>query len=145
MRAIGKLLRWIWHGLDGLRKILHFLLLLLIFGAIGALFSRPIPLIPDRAALFIAPQGPLVEQLSGDPLERAISDTLRQGPVETRLRDVVEAIRTATDDDRISSLYLDLGGMDGGGVAKLQEVAAAIDAFRESVRMLKSEGELRAA
>jgi protease-4 len=141
MRAIGKLLRWIWHGLDGLRKILHFLLLLLIFGAIGALFSRPIPFIPDRAALVIAPQGPLVEQLSGDPIERAISDTLRQGPVETRLRDVVEAIRTAKDDDRISSLYLDLGGLDGGGVAKLREVAAAIDAFRATGKPVLAYGD----
>ena len=56
MRAIGRILRWIWHGLDGLRKILHFLLLLLIFGAIGTLFSRPIPLVPDKAALVIEPR-----------------------------------------------------------------------------------------
>jgi len=72
MRAIRKLLHWIWVGLDGLRKVLHLLLLLLIFGVIGSLFSRPIPLVPDRAALVIAPQGPLVEQFTGDPLERAI-------------------------------------------------------------------------
>ena len=36
-----------------------------------------------------APQGPLVEQYTGDPLERAVADLLRQGPVETRLRDVL--------------------------------------------------------
>ena len=109
MRAIRKLLHWIWAGLDGLRKILHLLLLLLVFGVIGAIFSRPIPLVPDRAALVIAPLGPLVEQFSGAPLERAISEVLRQGPTETRLRDVVEAIDAASKDERISSLYLDLG------------------------------------
>jgi protease-4 len=128
-------------GLDGLRKILHLLLLLLIFGAIGSLFSRPIPLIPDGAALVIAPQGPLVEQFTGDPLERAVSETLQQGPVETRLRDLVEAIDTARDDERISSLYLDLGGLDGGGTAKLQEVAAAIDRFRKSGKPVIAFGE----
>ena len=41
MRAIRKLLHWIWVGLDGLRKILHLLLLLLIFA-------------PDRRALLPA-------------------------------------------------------------------------------------------
>lgn len=141
LRAIRKLLHWIWVGLDGLRKILHLLLLLLIFGVIGALFSRPIPLVPDGAALVVAPQGPLVEQFTGDPLERALSETLEQGPVETRLRDLVEAIDTARDDDRISSLFLDLGGLDGGGTAKLQEVAAAIDRFRKSGKPVIAFGE----
>jgi len=141
MRAIRKLLHWIWLGLDGLRKILHLLLLLLVFGVIGSLFSRPIPFVPDRAALIIAPQGPLVEQFKGDPLERAIADVLRQGPVETRLRDVVDAIDAARKDDRISSLYLDLGGLDGGGTAKLQDVAAAIDAFRKAGKPVIAFGE----
>ena len=141
MRAIRKLLHWIWAGLDGLRKILHLLLLLLIFGVIGTLFSRPIPLVPDRAALVIAPQGPLVEQLSGDPFERAVSESLRVGPTETRLRDVVDAIDAARKDERISSLYLDLGGLAGGGTAKLQEVAAAIDRFRESGKPVIAFGE----
>jgi protease-4 len=141
LRAIRRLLGWIWAGLDGLRKILHLLLLLLIFGAIGSLFSRPVPLVPDGAALVIAPQGPLVEQFTGDPLERAVAEILQQGPVETRLRDLVEAIDTARDDDRISSIYLDLGGLDGGGTAKLQEVAAAIDRFRESGKPVIAFGE----
>ena len=114
MRA--RLLHWIWSGLDGLRKILHLLLLLLIFGVIGALFSRPIPLVPDKAALVIAPQGPIVEQLTGDPLERAIAEILRQGPT----RDAAARRRRRDrarprNDERISSLYLDLGGLDGGG------------------------------
>jgi protease IV len=141
MRAIRRLLHWIWLGLDGLRKVLHLLLLLLIFALIGALFSRPIPLVPNKAALVIRPEGPLVEQLTGDPLERAVEETLRQAPVETRLRDVLEAIDSAKDDNRISSLYLDLGGLDGGGTAKLQEVARAIDAFRKSGKPVIAFGE----
>ncbi len=141
MRAIRKLLHWIWAGLDGLRKVLHLLLLLLIFVAIGALFSRPIPLVPDKAALVVAPQGPLVEQFTGDPVERAVADALRQGPVETRLRDVVDAITAAKNDKRISALYLDLGGLDGGGTAKLQEVARAIEHFRKSGKPVIAFGE----
>ena len=132
LRAIGKVLHWIWSGLDGLRKVLHLLLLLLIFLAIGTLFSRPIPLVPDNAALVIAPEGPVVEQFTGDPVERAVAESLRRGPTETRLRDLVDAIHAARDDKRITALYLDLGAMSGGGLAKLQEVAAAVDEFRKS-------------
>ena len=131
-RAIGRLLHWIWSGLDGLRKVLHLLLLLVVFGILWGAFSRSIPLVPDKAALVIAPQGPLVEQLSGDPFERALAEILRQAPVETLLRDVVDAIESAADDQRISALYLDLSGMERSGLAKLQEVARAIDTFRES-------------
>jgi protease-4 len=131
-RAIGRLLRWIWSGLDGLRKVLHLLLLLALFSIVWGLFSSPIPLVADKAALVIDPQGPLVEQLAGDPVERALAKSLRRQPSETLLRDVVDAVESAADDDRISSLYLDLGGLEGGGLAKLQEVAAAIDDFRAS-------------
>ena len=132
LRAIGRLLHWIWSGLDGLRKVLHLVLMLLIFGSLWGLFSRSIPLVPDKAALVIAPQGPLVEQFTGDPLERAVAEALRQRPAQTLLRDVVEAIESAADDQRISALYLDLGGLDGGGLPKLQEVAEAVGRFRAS-------------
>ena len=132
LRAIGRLLHWIWSGLDGLRKVLHLVLLLLLFGSLWGLFSRSIPLVPDKAALVIAPQGPLVEQFTGDPLERAVAEALRQRPAQTLLRDVVEAIESAADDQRISALYLDLGGLDGGGLPKLQEVAEAVGRFRAS-------------
>jgi protease-4 len=131
-RAIGRFLHWIWSGLDGLRKVLHLLLLLIVFGALWGAFSRSIPLVPAKAALVVAPQGPLVEQLSGDPLERAVAESLRQAPAETLLRDVVDSIEAAADDERISVLYLDLSGLERSGLAKLQEVARAIDAFRES-------------
>jgi len=138
---LGKLLHWIWSGLDGLRKVLHLLLLLIIFGSLWAVFSRSIPLVPDRAALVIAPQGPLVEQHTGDALERAVAESLRQLPSETLLRDVVDAIEAAGKDDRISALYLDLGGMGSAGVAKLQEVARAIDEFRLSGKPVVAYGD----
>ena len=65
----------------------------MIFGLVWGLFSRPIPLVPDRAALVVAPQGPLVEQLTGDPLERAVAESLRRRPSETLLRDLTDSIR----------------------------------------------------
>ena len=142
LRAIGRFFGWVWSGLDGLRKILHLVLLLLIFAGLSALFSRPIPLVPENAALVIAPEGPIVEQFTGDPVERAVAQALRRGPSETRLRDLVDAIVAARDDKRISALYLDLGGMSGGGLAKLQEVAAAVDEFRASGKPVIAYGDL---
>jgi protease-4 len=130
--ALGRLLGWIWSGFDALRKVLHLILLLLLFGGIWATFTHSIPFVADGAALVIAPQGPIVEQLTGDPIERALADSLRQVPAQTLLRDLVEAIEGARDDSRITALYLDLGGMTGAGVPKLAEVAAAVDSFRES-------------
>ena len=141
LRTIGRVLNWIWAGLDGLRKVLHLVLLLVIFGALWALFSRPIPLVADKAALVIAPEGPLVEQLSGDPLERAVAESLRRRPSETLLRDLLEAIEVAAEDKRISALYLDLGGLEGAGLAKLREVAASVDAFRASGKPVIAFGE----
>lgn len=141
MRAIRRVLHWIWAGLDGLRKVLHLVLLLLVFALIGALFSRPIPFVPDRAALVVAPQGPLVEQFTGDPFERAVAEAVSRATPETRLRDVVDAITAARKDERISSIYLDLGGLDGGGTAKLQEIARALDDFRKSGKPVIAFGE----
>jgi len=103
--ALGRLLGWIWGGFDALRKVLHLILLLLLFGSVWAMFSRSIPFVPDGAALVIAPQGPIVEQLTGDPIERALADSLRQVPAQTLLRDLVDAIEGARDDSRITALY----------------------------------------
>ena len=132
LKALGRLFGWLWAGLDGLRKVLHLILLLVLFGGLWAAFSHSIPFVPDGAALVVAPQGPIVEQLTGDPIERTLADTLRQAPTQTLLRDLVEAIRAARDDARIKALYLDLGGMAGAGVPKLAEIASAVNYFRES-------------
>jgi protease IV len=141
MAPIRRFLHWIWAVLDGLRKVLHLVLLLLVFALIGALFSRQIPFVPDQAALVIAPQGPLVEQFTGDPFERAVAESIRRSTPEARLRDVIDAIEAAKDDKRISSIYLDLGGLDGGGTAKLKEVAQALDEFRKSGKPVIAFGE----
>jgi len=63
----------LWRGLDALRKALHLIVLLVIFGiALGVLLSGAAR-IPARAALLIEPEGELVEQLSGDPFTRALA------------------------------------------------------------------------
>jgi hypothetical protein len=62
--------------LEGVRKALHLILLLIIFGFVLAALHTSVPSVPRSAALVIAPEGELVEQLSSDPLRRAL-DRLR--------------------------------------------------------------------
>ena len=64
------------------------------------------PRVPEQAALMIAPNGRLVEQLSGSVLERALAEAQGVDIGETLLKDVIDAIRAAADDDRIEALVL---------------------------------------
>ncbi|HVC31590.1 MAG TPA: S49 family peptidase, partial [Steroidobacteraceae bacterium] len=132
MSTLRAILGGIWRGLDGLRKILHLILLIAIFGAIVWAVSSSTPGVPDRAALVVAPQGRIVEQLSGDPVQRAIANAQGQARQETRLWDLVEAIRAAATDGRIRVLVLHLDQMQGAGLPELEELAGAIRRFRAS-------------
>jgi protease-4 len=129
---IRSILTGIWRGLDGLRKILHLILLIVIFGAIAWAVSSSMPGVSDHTALVVQPQGRLVEQLSGDPVQRAVENARGQQRQETLLWDLVAAIRGAATDNRIRVLVLDLDQMEGAGQPMLEELARAIDAFRAS-------------
>jgi protease IV len=122
----------LWRGLDGLRKFLHLLVLLVIFGfIIGALHSAT-PNVPAKAALLIAPEGEIVEQLSGDAIQRAVQEARGQGRPETLLWDLTDSIRTAAKDKRIPVIAIDLEKFDGAGLPVLEELAKALHEFRAS-------------
>jgi len=126
----------IWSGVDGVRKLLHLVLLLVIFLVfVGAMSGAP-PALPDTAALVIRPQGFLVEQLEGDPFDRAIAELAGDGRPQVLVRDIVQALEFARDDDRIEVVYLELSSLLGAGLSKLQTVAAAIEDFRSSGKLV---------
>ena len=132
MSTLRAILGGIWRGLDGLRKVLHLILLVVIFGTIVWAVSSSVASVPQRAALVVEPEGRLVEQLSGDPVERAIQNAQGDERKEAPLWDLVRAIRGAAADRRIRVLVLRLDKMEGAGQPELEELAAAIDAFRAS-------------
>ena len=132
MSTLRAILGGIWRGLDGLRKVLHLILLVVIFGTIVWAVSSSVPSVPQRAALVVEPEGRLVEQLSGDPVERAIQNAQGDERKEAPLWDLVRAIRGAAADRRIRVLVLRLDKMEGAGQPELEELAAAIGAFRAS-------------
>jgi protease-4 len=122
----------IWSGVDSVRKVLHLILLLFIFLLVfGAMQDTPLVL-PDRAALVIQPYGYLVEQIEGHPFDRALAELAGDGRPQTLVQDMVDALEYAKDDDRIEVVHLELSSMLGGGLAKLQLVAAAIEDFKTS-------------
>src|SRR5581483_10940236 len=83
MRIRRLILLGLWRGLDGLRKFLHLLLLLILFGFIIGALRGATPSIPAKAALLVAPEGEIVEQLSGDAIQRALQQARGQGRPET--------------------------------------------------------------
>jgi protease-4 len=130
--ALWSVLKGVWFALDGLRKLLHLVLLLVLFGLLLAASQSELPYLPERAALVLAPDGELVEELSGDPLERALSRAGGEDYGETRVRDLVDVVDGARDDDRIKALVLDLEGLKAAGLPMLQDLAQSIRWFRES-------------
>jgi protease IV len=123
----------LWRGLDGLRKALHLILLLVLFGLIFGLVrgSAP-PAVPAKVALVIAPDGPLVEQLSGNARARALDEALGNETPEALLWDLMDSIRAAAADKRVQVLVLDLDKLDSANQPALAELAAAIREFRAS-------------
>jgi protease-4 len=131
----------IWRILEGIRKVLHLALLLLIFGFVLAALHSSIPVVPRSAALILAPQGELVEQIAGDPVRRALGEASGGPAPETLLRDVTDAIAAAKLDSRIKLIVLDVDEMGPSGLSKLQEIAAALRDFRASGKRVIAAGD----
>ena len=130
----------LFRGLDGLRKVLHLLLLLVIFGFIFGALQGSVPKVPSDAALVLRPEGEIVEQLSGDPLQLAIAEARGLGRDETLLRDLVDALHAAKADPRIKTVVLEFDGMAGAGQPTLEEFARAIADFRRSGKKVIATG-----
>ncbi len=141
LQALWSVAKGVWYALDGLRKVLHLVLLLVLFGALLAAGQSELPYVPDSAALVLSPRGRLVEELSGDPLDRALSRATGDDRAETRLRDLVDVVDQARDDDRIEALVLDLDGLERAGLPMLQDLAQSIRWFREGGKKVYAYGE----
>ena len=128
VRFLKLVVRW---G-DRFRRVLHLAFLVFVLSLVATLISQPPPVVPASAALVLHPAGLIVDQLSGDPLQRALA--LAQGVDfgETLLSDLIEAVRQAEGDRRIKALVLNLDGLRGAGLSKLVELGAAIEEFKES-------------
>ena len=126
-----RLLGGAWAVIDGFRRlVVNLIFLLLLALVLAALLARkPDPVI-DGSALLVRPAGQLVEQVAvADPLT-----LLRRGagPSQTPLHEVLEALDAAAHDGRIRGVVIETDPLAAAGLAKLQELAAAIERFREA-------------
>ena len=115
------------------------LLLLLVLAIAGAGGTKPLL---DDTALVIEPTGPLVEQFTADPAQRAFKRAIgdHEGD-EIQLRDLLRALDAAKDDKRIERVVLKLDRFDAGGMASLREVADALAQLRASGKEVIAYGE----
>ena len=140
-RGIKAVFGFVFGALDALRKTLHFLLLVLLFSLLVVAGKPGSPVVPDKAALVLAPQGRLVEELSGTAFDRALARASGETNGEVLLRDVVAAIDAAAADKHITALVIDPSGLDGGGLTKLQELAVAVGRFRKTGKPVYAYGQ----
>ena len=132
--ALTRFFLGIWHVIDGARKlVLNLVFLLILYVVVLAFIDTDDTLIvqPDTA-LLLRPYGNIVEQYSGTPLDRVLQQATEQERSETRLRDMVEAIRRARDDDRIVRLVIVPMHMWRVGMASLLELEAAVTDFKST-------------
>jgi len=124
----------VWHFVDGARKVfLNLLFLLVLYLLWTALVPSEEPLrLKSKTTLLLQPAGTVVEEYTTSPMDRALQGATGQAQAETRLRDLVEAIRYAAEDDAIAQMVIDPNAMAGIGLASLLEIEAAVGEFREA-------------
>ncbi|MFM5879052.1 signal peptide peptidase SppA [Aeromonas sanarellii] len=135
-KGLGWLFRSLWRLLNFTRLMLVNLLFLLVVLVIAfSVGQSETPDTPIEGALTLNLSGVLVEQRTQtDPTVQLLRqmDSSDEQPSEIVLSDLLWAIKSAGDDDRIKALVLKPQGLQGASLSKLQEVAAAIDTFKES-------------
>ena len=130
--TLKSIVSWLWTGVDGIRKILHLLVLLFVFAIFLGALSPTSPTLQSNAALVIRPVGSIVEQLEGDAYDRAIAELIGDTRTQTLLQDILDGLKYAKDDDRIQAVVLELDSIGGSGLSKLKIIGDAIDDFRSS-------------
>ncbi|MGI2208431.1 signal peptide peptidase SppA [Shewanella baltica] len=126
---------FIWHTLNGTRKLI---LNLIFFGILAAIIisigsSEDIQ-VEDNSALVLNLAGSIVDQKQQvDPLEAAFKQGQNaNADGEILLADVLYVIDNAAQDQRISTLVLDLADLKRAGISKLQSIGDALNRFKES-------------
>lgn len=122
----------IWNAITSIKNATgNIVFLAIVVFIVVAVFTREAIDVPDSAVLVVNPQGVIVEQKQMvDPFEQFFSGGYNGTDAETLLKDIVDAIELATEDDRIKAIALDLTELSGGSLSQMEEIGAGLTAFK---------------
>ncbi len=130
---------WAWKALStGAKVAANLVFLVSVILLAGLFFFHPETKVPHGAALVLAPEGDIVEQRSAiDPMTGMIN-RLAGAPIheETLLQDILDAINTAADDERIKLLVLSPSELKNVGLNQLRDIGRAIEHFKAGGKMV---------
>lgn len=140
LRSIGRVFGHAWRFLDGVRRGVHLVLMLLVLSIVVLVIANRPGKLPDAFALVLNPQGVLVEQYAGDALDRALEAARGLDSGQVLVSELVDMIDDAAGDKRVKAIHLDLDGFEGGSLDKLERVSAALGRFRDSGKPVVASG-----
>ncbi|UPQ88799.1 signal peptide peptidase SppA [Vibrio sinaloensis] len=146
-KFIGMLFKGVWKLISFIRIALVNLVFLASIAAIYFLYTSadtPVPTVPTKSALILNISGPIVEQSSYvNPMDSVTGSLFGQDlPKENVLFDIVETIRHAKQDDKISGIVLALRDMSETNLTKLRYIAKALNEFKASGKPIYAIGDM---
>ena len=117
-----------WRGLDATRRfVFNTLFLIIVIALLIAMFSGGVKPLAAKTSLVLELSGDRVEEHSSGLRDSLMANLGGESRRAVALRDVLVVLDAAAKDKDIGSVVLMLDEFDGGGLAMLHEVGAAID------------------
>ena len=139
-RGIGK----VFSTVRSIVSNLIFFVLLITFIVLISSSEPPIQ-VPNGSALVLNPVGNLVEEKTYvDPMDALMTEALggNQENPEVLVRDIVDVLEQAKEDDRIELLVLHLQNLDRSGLSKLQAIGRSLEDFKASGKKIIAIGDM---
>ncbi len=143
--TVGRIFYYIWTGFKVNAVVVFgiFALIISISFLISIFSGGDKVKVPEGAALVFAPSGIITEQPKWvDPISEAMGDALGNGdPKEESVYDLLEVLRNAKEDDRITTLVIAPQGIVSVGPAMLEMLRDGIADFKESGKKVIAMGD----
>ncbi|EJG1723467.1 signal peptide peptidase SppA [Vibrio parahaemolyticus] len=145
-KFIGLIFKGIWKSITFIRLALANLLFLLMIAVFYFAFTytgEGRPVIEKESALVMNLSGPIVEQRRYvNPMDSVAGSLLgNEMPKENVLFDIVDTIRYAKDDAKVSGLVLALRDLPETNLTKLRYIAKALNEFKASGKPVYAVGD----
>lgn len=140
IKAIRYLIGGFWHGLSVCRVVVGNLIFLALIIFLLSIFLHDADKdLPDQAALVLSLHGDIVEQKTETILaNRLFGEAARQ---QTLLKEVIDVIDHAAEDQRVQALVLDLRNLGRAGISKLLDIGEALERFKASGKEIYAYGD----